>query len=91
MCEVLRDLIGNPFRPVRLDPAWQTSTVVALAHAAYDNRVLPAGTLDHVRLDILADAFEELGCTDQGILDHLRGPGPHARGCFAVDALLGQS
>jgi hypothetical protein len=88
MCEVLRDLIGNPFRPVSLDPAWQTSTVVALAHAVYDNRALPVGTLDHARLDILADALEEVGCTDQSILEHLRGPGPHVRGCWPVDLVL---
>jgi hypothetical protein len=34
-CDLLREIFGNPFRPVTLDPAGQTSTVVALAHAAY--------------------------------------------------------
>src|SRR5262249_25760602 len=33
----VRDLFGNPFRPVALDPAWRTPTVTALATTAYDN------------------------------------------------------
>jgi hypothetical protein len=40
---------------------------------------------------VLADALEEVGCTDAGLLGHLRGPGPHVRGCWAVDLLLGRS
>jgi hypothetical protein len=90
-CELLRELIGNPFRPVSLDPAWQTAAVFALAQAAYDNRILPAGTLEPLRLAILADALEEAGCTEQAILDHLRGSGPHVRGCWALDAVLGKN
>src|SRR5262245_13272751 len=43
---LLRDIFGNPFRPIALDPAWRTPTVTALATAAYDDRILPAGTLD---------------------------------------------
>ncbi len=40
---------------------------------------------------ILADALEEAGCTDAAILDHCRGPGPHVRGCWVVDLILGKS
>jgi hypothetical protein len=86
----LRDLYGNPFRLITLSRANLTPQVVALAQAAYEQRELPAGTLDVARLAILADALEEAGCTDQSILVHLRGPGPHARGCWVVDLLLGQ-
>jgi hypothetical protein len=42
------------------------------------------------RLPILADALEEAGCTDADILAHCRGPGPHVRGCWVVDLLLGK-
>jgi hypothetical protein len=91
VCPLLRDLFGNPFRPVAINPAWQTPTVVSLAQAAYDERHLPAGTLDKGRLAVLADALEEAGCTDADILDHLRGPGPHVRGCWPVDLCLGKS
>jgi hypothetical protein len=85
---VLRDLFGNPFRPVSLDRALRTPSVLALAQAAYDHRDRPAGTLEPERLAVLAAALEEAGCTDAEILGHLRGPGPHVRGCFAVDAIL---
>jgi hypothetical protein len=85
---LLRDLFGNPFRPVRLDPAWLTPTVKALALAASEERVPPKGEMDAVRLAVLADALEECGCTEHAVLDHLRGPGLHVRGCFAVDLCL---
>jgi hypothetical protein len=61
--------------------------MTALARAAYEER-LPEGALDPARLHVLADAVEEAGCAEGDILTHLRGPGPHARGCWAVDALL---
>jgi hypothetical protein len=85
---LLRCLFGNPFRPVVLDPAWRTPDVVALARAAYDERLLPHGDLDPARLAVLADALEESGCTAAEVLAHLRGPGPHDRGCAAVDSCL---
>jgi hypothetical protein len=88
---LFRDITGNPFRPCGLDPALRTTTVTNLAHAAYDQRTLTTGTLDLARLAILADALEEAGCTNTDILNHLRGPDPHIRGCWALDALLGQS
>jgi hypothetical protein len=87
---LLRDLFGPlPFRAVTVSPACVTPQVVALAQAAYDNRDLPAGTLDPARLAVLADALEEAG-TGGDLLGHLRGPGPHVRGCWAVDLLLGK-
>ncbi len=92
MCKIVRDLLGNPFRPVRLNPtiqAWNNGTVVRLAQGAYDERQMPVGILDNGRLAVLADALEEAGCTDTDILGHLRGPGPHVRGCWVVDLCLG--
>jgi hypothetical protein len=88
---LLRCVVGNPFRSVTISPICLTPQVVALALATYDERELPAGTLDLARLAVLADALEEAGCTDADILGHLRGPGPHARGCWVVDLLLGKS
>jgi hypothetical protein len=86
----LRDLVGNPFRRGRAEPSWRTRTAVALALPAYEERDLPAGHLDPDRLAVLADSLEEAGCTDAALLGHLRGPGPHVRGCWAVDAVLGK-
>lgn len=76
-----RDIFGNPFRPVTADPAWLTSTVVALAEGIYTDRAFD-------RLPILADALEEAGCGDPGVLSHCRGDGQHVRGCWIVDVVL---
>jgi hypothetical protein len=84
---VIRELFGNPFRFVALTPASPTPMAVDLARAAYEERELPSGRLDRHRLAVLADALEEVGA-NQALLDHLRGPGPHYRGCFAVDLCL---
>jgi hypothetical protein len=61
-----------------------------MASAIYEERALPEGTFDPGRLAVLADALEEVGAADPDLLGHLRGPGPHVRGCFAVDAVLGK-
>jgi hypothetical protein len=84
----IHEIFGNPFRPVVIDPRWLTPTVTSLAQAAYGERLLPTRQLDADRLAVLADALEEAGCSDPAILGHLRGPGPHFRGCWALDRLL---
>jgi hypothetical protein len=92
---LLRDIFGNPFHPLpRMDAnvlAWRDGTVVRLAQAAYEERLLPSGHLDPDRLAVLADALEEAGSTDAELIGHLRSPGPHIRGCFVVDLLLARS
>jgi hypothetical protein len=85
-----RCVFGNPFRPAAPDPALRAFVVVTLAQAVYDERLLPSGELDLKRLAVLADALEEAGA-DGELLAHLRSPGPHVRGCWAVDACLGKS
>jgi len=87
-CRLFRCIFGNPFRPVSLDPTWRTPTVTALATAAYEERILPTGILEADRIAVLADALEDVGCDNAYILSHLRGPGPHVRGCWAIDLLL---
>jgi hypothetical protein len=86
-CQLLRDIFGNPFRPLpRLNPSWlaaEGGTVPKLAASIYEERAFD-------RLPILADALEEAGCDAAELLTHLRGPGPHVRGCWAVDLLLGK-
>jgi hypothetical protein len=85
-CAALRDIF-TPFRkPPAVDPAWlrwNDSTVPKLAQAIYEERRFGD-------LPILADALEEAGCTDAGILDHFRRPGEHVRGCWALDLILGK-
>jgi hypothetical protein len=85
---VIRDVIGNPFRRPTSPSAWLATSVITIARAASLERDLPSGELDLAHLAVLADALEEAGCTDGSILDHLRGPGPHVRGCWVIDLLL---
>jgi 3',5'-cyclic AMP phosphodiesterase CpdA len=150
--DLLRCIIGNPFRPVVTERAyqtialsrayvmaavhaepfpddqpekqvyrervqryvlrreWLTPTVRSLAQAAYEGpsnpcpvsfehlphdscdgsaarERLPDGTLRSHRLLVLADALEEAGCVNAQVRQHLREPGPHAKGCWAVDLL----
>jgi hypothetical protein len=85
---LFRDVFGNPFRPVAGNPAWLTPTVKGLSTAAYEERSLPSGEVEPALLAVLADALEEAGCTNIDMLSHLRGPGPHVRGCWVLDLLL---
>jgi hypothetical protein len=87
---LFREVFGNPFRRVVIATAGKTPQVVALAQVAYEKRELPAGTLDLARLLVLADALEDAGCDQPDLLGHLRGPGAHVRGCWALDLLLGK-
>jgi hypothetical protein len=86
---LLRDIVPNPFRPVRLDSIVITPTVKALAEAAYDERILPGGELDPLRMSVLADALEDAGATGESV-EHLRSKGLHIRGCWVVNALTGR-
>lgn len=80
---LMRDIFGNPFRSVAPDLPSLTPTVVQLAQIIYDDRAFE-------RMPELADALSQAGCTNATILDHFRGPGPHVRGCWVVDLLLGK-
>jgi hypothetical protein len=81
---ILRDIFGNPFRPVTINPSWLTSTVFTLAQQIYDSR-------DFSAMPILADALQDAGCDNEDILDHCRQPGEHVRGCWLVDLLIGRT
>jgi hypothetical protein len=39
-------------------------------------------------MPILADALQDAGCENEDILAHCREPGPHVRGCWAIDLVL---
>jgi hypothetical protein len=84
---LLRDIVGNPFRPSPPVPpailAWNDGTVVKLAQGIYDERAFD-------RLPVLADALEEAGCHDPDILGHCSHPGLHVLGCWTLDMLTGR-
>jgi len=88
--KLLREIVGGPVRLARVNPEWITPDVLAVAAATYDDRTLPSGHLDLARVAVLSDALEEAECDHAHILAHLRGLGPHVRGCWAVDLLLGK-
>jgi hypothetical protein len=88
---LLREVLGNPFRPITFDASWRTPTVVMLAEAADDSCLLPCDELEQDRLAVLADALEDAGCSNTDVLSHLRGPGPHSPGCWALDLCLGMT
>jgi hypothetical protein len=82
--DCLRDIIGNPFRPVVFSPAWRTDTAVGLARQMYASR-------DFGAMPILADALQDAGCESDDILSHCRDPKQvHVRGCWVVDLVLGK-
>jgi hypothetical protein len=81
--QLIRDVFGNPLRPLVFDPAWRTGSLVKLGRAIYQERTFDG-------LPILADALEDAGCHDADILGHCRQPGEHVRGCWVVDLILGK-
>jgi hypothetical protein len=82
-CGILGDLFGAP-SDLAVAPAWLTSTVVKLAEGMYESR-------DFAAMPILADALQDAGCDHADVLDHCRGDGPHVRGCWVVDLILGKA
>lgn len=76
--DLLRHIIGNPFRPFPAPPALPAA-VVQLAAA------LEAGAPVAFAL---RDALLEAGQTD--LAEHFAGEEPHPRGCWALDLLLGK-
>jgi hypothetical protein len=82
---LVREIFGNPFRPVRFDPAWRTDTALTIARQMYDSREFGAAP-------ILADALQDAGCDADDLLNHLRDPhAAHVRGCWALDLVLGKA
>ncbi|HJZ58230.1 MAG TPA: hypothetical protein VKE74_25030, partial [Gemmataceae bacterium] len=82
---LLRDVFGNPFRPVAFNPAWRTDTAVSLARQMYESK-------DFSAMPILADALQNAGCENEDVLNHCRdAKQAHVRGCWVVDLVLGKS
>ena len=77
---------GRVWTDSRMERAWLTANDGAarrIAEAIYEERA-------YDRLPVLADALEDGGCADEAILAHLRSAGPHVRGGWAVDLVLGK-
>jgi hypothetical protein len=81
LCDFIRDIFGNPFRPVEFKSAWRTSTAALLARGMYESR-------DFSAMPILADALQDAGCTDDVIREHCQQPDQHVHGCWVIDLVL---
>jgi hypothetical protein len=81
---LVHEVFGNPFRKAKVIGRWRTEAVVGLARRMYEGR-------DFSAMPVLADALVDAGCDNDGILTHCRSPGPHVRGCWVVDAILGRA
>jgi len=84
--ELLRCIAGPPSRSFDLSadwPRWEGGVVVRIAESLYCERLSED-------LPILADALEDAGCDNADILSHCRSSGPHVRGCWVIDLLLGK-
>lgn len=74
---------GNPFCLVTFSPAWRTDTAVSIARQMDESR-------DFGAMPILAAALQDAGCDSGDIFSHCRDQGPHVRGCWLVDLVLGK-
>jgi hypothetical protein len=62
---------------------WQDGLAVKMAQEIEEERAWE-------QMPILGDVLEEAGCAEERILGHLRGPGPHVRGCWVLGLILGK-
>jgi hypothetical protein len=81
---LLREVFGNPFAPPTVNQEWLTTTVVGIARTIYAERLFDS-------MSVLGDALQDAGCDCPQVLDHCYGSGVHSRGCWLLDALLGNA
>ena len=85
---IVRDLLGNPFRTVSIDPAclsWNHGIIRKIAQTIYDER-------QYENLSASCPyALDQAHCTNQDIMSHCQQAGPHFRGCWVIDVLLGKA
>jgi hypothetical protein len=86
-CVLLRDIVGDPFRPCSGLASsilrWNDCTIPRIANGIYTDRAFE-------RMPILHDALLDAGCADEALLTHCRNPEGHVRGCWALDLILGK-
>jgi hypothetical protein len=76
-------MVGNPPNHVVFEAGWRTEAVVGLTRGMYESR-------NFAPLPVVADALEDAGCAEGGILGHCRWANLNVHGCFVLDAVLGR-
>jgi hypothetical protein len=79
--DLVRCILGNPFRPVSVDPSWPTPNAMRVARGIYEERAFD-------RLPILGEVLRASGCANAEVLAHCQSTAAHARGCWVVDLIL---
>ena len=98
ICDLFREIIGNPFRLWRIQPPWLAPGVriapdgstLSISSAAFDLAREIDRSIRFDLLPLLADELESAGLTDPGLIHHCRNGTHHLRGCWAVDLVLGK-
>jgi hypothetical protein len=84
---LLREIVGNPFVPARLDPdllSFNDGAVDRIARSIHEERA-------YGDLPVLADALVDAGCRGEAILTHCRQEkNAHCPGCWVIDLLTGR-
>jgi hypothetical protein len=83
---LLRDVVRAPFRLLHFAQQWRTANDGAARRIAEEIECDRTYEL----LPFVADALLDAGCDCGDLLSHLQGPGPHVRGCWGLDVVLGK-
>lgn len=84
-CDVIRDICPNPFRDYSgFGKVLRKAGNVPLLLAVEIHQ-----TASFVKLPVLGYMLSQAGCRYADVLEHCRSEGPHYRGCWVVDLILG--
>jgi hypothetical protein len=84
LADLLRDVYGNPFRPVKIEQGCLLPEIIELAGSIYDQRKFEW-------MASLGKLLVDAGCTEPAIIDHCRNTPMHIRGCWLLDVLLNKN
>ena len=83
-CDMLREIVGNPYRKVEFSgKKWVTPEVVRFAEVIYEHRAFEF-------MPELGDTLQQAGCEEREVLEHCLNGCSHVRGCWVVDGILGK-
>ena len=78
---LLREIVGDPFSKFLISPSYVTENLAERIYSKRDYECMPR----------LGEALQRDGCEYPKVLGHCWLPGPHVKGCWVVDLVLGQT